>query len=105
MTQQARELSNSLAEDGHAPRFLIRDRDAKFVAASTPCSPPMAPTSSGPLARTSGPVNPPHPIDLAWPRTCGVTGGRIDCDPTKGKRADHLAEVKIVIYAIHGDAG
>jgi putative transposase len=32
MTQQARELSNSLAEDGHAPRFLIRDRDTKFVA-------------------------------------------------------------------------
>jgi putative transposase len=32
MIQQARELSMSLAEDGHAPRFLIRDRDAKFVA-------------------------------------------------------------------------
>jgi hypothetical protein len=32
MIQQARELSDSLAEDGHAPRFLIRDRDTKFVA-------------------------------------------------------------------------
>ena len=32
MTQQARELSMSLAKDGRAPRFLIRDRDTKFVA-------------------------------------------------------------------------
>jgi hypothetical protein len=34
MTQQARELSMSMsvAEDGRAPRFLIRDRDTKFVA-------------------------------------------------------------------------
>ena len=48
MTQQARELSMSLAQDGRAPRFLIRDRDTKFVAGSGPCSPPMAPTSSGP---------------------------------------------------------
>ncbi len=32
MTQQARELSMSLAQDGRAPRFLIRDRDTKFVA-------------------------------------------------------------------------
>jgi hypothetical protein len=32
MTQQARELSMSLAEDGRAPRFLIRHRDTKFVA-------------------------------------------------------------------------
>jgi hypothetical protein len=31
MIQQARELSMSLAEDGSAPRFLIRDRDTKFV--------------------------------------------------------------------------
>ena len=34
MTQQARELSMSLAQDGRAPRFLIRDRDTKFVAGS-----------------------------------------------------------------------
>ena len=52
MTQQARELSMSLAKDGRAPRFLIRDRDTKFVAGfSTPCSPPTAPTSSGPLSQ------------------------------------------------------
>ena len=28
----------------------------------------------GDLARTSAPVNPPHPIDPAWLRTCDVTG-------------------------------
>jgi putative transposase len=32
MTQRARELSMSLAEDRSAPRLLIRDRDTKFVA-------------------------------------------------------------------------
>src|SRR5229473_897264 len=32
MTQRARELSMSLVEDGIAPRFVIRDRDTKFVA-------------------------------------------------------------------------
>ena len=42
VTQRAREVSAGLAEDGYMAKFLIRDRDTKFTAASKgfPTTPP-----------------------------------------------------------------
>ena len=54
--------------ESHAVALDRNQLGALLVAAG------LGPPGEHALTRTSGPVNPPHPIDLAWPRTCGVTG-------------------------------
>jgi hypothetical protein len=81
MTQQARELSMSLVEDGRAPRFLIRDRDTRFVAGFdtvfTADGAEPRPAASQPRPPCSSAVGPPPPAAAQRIRRRGRLGGLI----------------------------